>query len=292
MLLSFTKLLLCTMFYLALSTALVAQDPTAYRIFDMNGKPTTYEAMMTAGNQADVVFFGELHNNAMAHWLELRVAQSLFEKRGSDLVLGAEMFEADNQLLLDEYWQDRIPTKTFEEETRIWKNYTTDYKPLVEWAKTNKLPFIATNIPRRYANLVFRMGINGLDSLSKTAKSYMMPLPVKIDYELPNYKAMGGMMGGHGSSKKLIAAQAVKDATMAHFLLQNWKPGQLFYHLNGSYHSEKKEGIIWYLKQQQPNLKIVTLATIEQDALEKLDAEHLNKADFLIVIPKDMTKTY
>lgn len=292
MLLSFTKLLLYTMFYLALSTTLVAQDPAAYRIFDANGKPTTYEAMLTAGTQADVVFFGELHNNAVAHWLELRVAQSLFEKRGSDLVLGAEMFEADNQLLLDEYWQDRIPTKTFEEETRIWKNYTTDYKPLVEWAKTNKLPFIATNIPRRYANLVFRMGVNGLDSLSKTAKSYMMPLPVKIDYELPIYKAMGDMMGGHGSSEKLIAAQAVKDATMAHFLLQNWQPGRLFYHLNGSYHSEKKEGIIWYLKQQKPNLKIVTLATIEQDTLDKLDAEHLSKADFLIVIPKDMTKTY
>lgn len=286
------KLLLFTMLLLALATSVVAQDPFAYRIFDANGKPTTYDAMIAAGNQSDMVFFGELHNNPLAHWLELRVAQSLFAKRGKDMILGAEMFEADNQLLMNEYWQDKIPTKTFEEETRIWKNYATDYKPVVEWAKENELPFVATNIPRRYANLVFRNGIAALDSLSKTAKTYMMPLPVKIDYELPNYKAMGGMMGGHGSSENLIAAQAVKDATMAYFILQNWKLGQLFYHLNGSYHSEKKEGIVWYLKQQKPNLKITTLATVEQGALDTLQTEHLGKADFIIVIPSDMTKTY
>ena len=285
-------LIFIPMIFLASAIKLTAQDPAAYRIFDATGKPSSYEAMIAAGSQAEVVFFGELHNNAIAHWLELKVGESLFAKRGKDLVLGSEMFEADNQLLLDEYWQDKIPTKTFEEETRIWKNYATDYKPLVEWAKTNELPFIATNIPRRYANLVFRNGIAALDSLSKTARTYLMPLPVKIDYELPGYKAMGEMMGGHGSSEKLIAAQAVKDATMAHFLLQNWKTGQLFYHLNGSYHSENKEGIIWYLRQQQPSLKITTLATVEQDELNTLDAENTGKADFIIVIPMDMTKTY
>lgn len=284
--------LIFSLIFMAFTTELAAQDPAAYRIFDATGKPTTYEAMIATSSQAEVVFFGELHNNAIAHWLEWRVAKSLFEKRGKNMVLGAEMFEVDNQLLLDEYWQDKIPTKTFEEETRIWKNYVTDYKPLVEWAKENKLPFIATNIPRRYANLVFRNGIAALDSLSKAAKTYMMPLPVKIDYNLTQYKAMGDMMGGHGSSEKLIAAQAVKDATMAHFLLQNWKSGQLFYHLNGSYHSEKQEGILWYLRQQKPNLKITTLATVEQEKLDTLEKEHLGKSDFMIVIPKDMTKTY
>lgn len=285
-------LIFSNLIFLAMATELAAQDPAAYRIFDAAGKPTTYQALIAASSNADIVFFGELHNNAVAHWLESRVAQSLFEKRGKNMALGAEMFEADNQLLLDEYWQDKLTTKTFEDETRIWDNYATDYKPLVEWAKKNQLPFIATNIPRRYANLVFRNGIAALDSLSKTAKSYCMPLPVKIDYELPSYKAMGEMMGGHGSSEKLIAAQAVKDATMAHFLLQNWQPGRLFYHLNGSYHSENKEGIIWYLRQQKPNLRIVTLTTVEQDALDVLEKEHVGKADFIIIIPKDMTKTY
>lgn len=283
----FSFLILC-----AIAKITFAQAPAAYQIFDGNGKPSSFDDMIKAGAQADVLFFGELHNNAIAHWMELRVAQALFEKRGKDLVFGAEMFETDNQLLLDEYWQHRIPTKTFEEEARIWDNYSTDYKPLVEWAKSNNLPFIATNIPRRYANLVFRNGVAALDSLSTIAKSYFMPLPVRIDYELQNYKAMGSMMEGHGSSQKLIAAQAVKDATMAHFLLKNWKPKQLFYHLNGSYHSEKKEGIVWYLQQQKPHLKITTLATIEQDKLDELETKHWGKADFLIIIPKDMTKTY
>lgn len=278
--------------FFAFAMQLAAQDPATYRIFDASGNLTSYEALITTSSKAEVVFFGELHNNAIAHWLELRVAKDLFAKRGKDVVMGAEMLEADNQLLVEEYWKDQISTKSFEEEARIWDNYATDYKPLVEWAKENKLPFVATNIPRRYANLVFRNGIVALDALSSYAKAYFMPLPVKIDYNLPNYQAMGKMMSGHSSSENLIAAQAVKDATMAHFILKNWQTGRLFYHLNGSFHSEKKEGIIWYLRQQKPDLQIVTLATVEQDQLNMLDKEHLDKADFLIVISADMTKTY
>jgi uncharacterized iron-regulated protein len=276
----------------SLAGRLGAQDPAAYRIFDSTGDPTPYDDVIEALAGADVVFFGELHNNPVAHWLQLRVGQSLFDRRGENLIIGAEMFETDIQLLIDEYWQDLIPTKTFEDDSRMWKNYATDYKPLVEWARSQKLELVATNIPRRYANLVYRKGPEALDSLSQTACAYMMPLPVTIDYELPTYKAMTEMMAGHGGGDKLIAAQAVKDATMAHFIFKNWKPGKLFYHLNGSYHSENKEGIVWYLRRLNPNLKVATIATVEQDDLGGLTDDHAGKADYLIVIPGDMTKTY
>ena len=47
-----------------------------------------------------MVLFGELHNNPISHWLQLELTEDLHAARGADLVLGAEMFEADNQLLL------------------------------------------------------------------------------------------------------------------------------------------------------------------------------------------------
>ena len=40
----------------------------------------------------------------------------------------------------------------------------------------------------------------------------------------------------------LAEAQAMKDATMAHFILKNWEPGKTFLHFNGSYHSDNFQG--------------------------------------------------
>ena len=43
-----------------------AQQPQAYTLFDHNGKPTTYDAMMDSLSRADVVFFGE--NAQLPHY--------------------------------------------------------------------------------------------------------------------------------------------------------------------------------------------------------------------------------
>ena len=107
------------------------------------------------------------------------------------------------------------------------------------------------------------------------------------------------MMAGHGSAN-MVKAQALKDATMAHFILKYCVPGSMFIHYNGSYHSdkhdgkvsEKYDGIVWYLKQAQPNLKIATLTTVLQKDIKKLLVENKYKADFIICVDEDMTTTY
>jgi uncharacterized iron-regulated protein len=88
----------------------------------------------------------------------------------------------------------------------------------------------------------------------------------------------------------MAKSQAVKDATMAYFILKN-KKGP-FLHFNGSYHSQNYEGISWYLKKGDPNLKIATIHSVEQDSIDKLEEANKNTADFIICIPTDMTKTY
>ena len=204
------------------------------------------------------------------------------------------MFEADNQLIVNEYFAGLITMKKFEDETRLWPNYSTDYKPIIEFAKTNKLQFIATNVPRRYANTVYKQGIETLEKLSEEAKKYIAPLPIEIDLELACYKNLiQGMaeMGMHGSDN-IAYAQAVKDATMAYFILQNYKKGQLFIHFHGAYHSENYESIYYYLKKENPNLKIVTITTVLQADISKLNKDYHNTADYIICVPKTMTGTY
>lgn len=267
-------------------------DKPAYQLFDSKGKKAKYQKMLDEIVDADIVLFGELHNNPICHWLEYEVLKDAYKVK-KDIVVGAEMFETDNQLIMNEYMAGRYDDKKFEAEMKLWSNYTTDYKPLVEFAKENKLPFIATNIPRRYANIVYQKGFEGLDELDSEAKKYIADTPIVYDPEVECYKSMldmGGDIGGH-ANPNLPKAQAVKDATMAQSILRNWEKGQLFIHYEGAYHSDNYQGIMWYLLKKNPDLKIVTISCKLQDEVDELDRDNLNVANYVIAVPKTMTKT-
>ena len=249
--------------------------------------------MLRQLKDADIVLFGELHNNPIAHWLQIELTKDLYAEEGNNLVLGAEMFESDNQLILDEYLDSLISQRRFEAEARLWKNYKTDYKPLVEFANEKQLRFVATNVPRRYASLVNSEGFEGLENLSDEAKKFLPPLPVKYDSTLNAYKSMLEMNGmGSHVTPNFPKAQAIKDATMAHFILENWSPGKLVLHFHGAYHSENFESIYWYLKQENSDLNIVTIHTTAQEDISELEEENHGKADFTICVDEDMTKTH
>ena len=111
-------------------------DKPAYFLFNKDGKAIKYEKMLRQLQDADIVLFGELHDNPIAHWLQYELTKDLHKLIGDKLVLGAEMFESDNQLILDEYLSGIIFESKFEAEARLWPNYQTDYKPLI--ASTTK----------------------------------------------------------------------------------------------------------------------------------------------------------
>ena len=269
--------------------SLVAQKKQAYQIFDAKGKKVSYEKMLKKLKVKDIVLFGEFHNNPIIHWLQLELTQDMGKTR--NLILGAEMFEADNQTALSQFVAGEIDDKQLAKDARLWKNYPTDYAPLVKYAKTNKLVFIATNIPRIYASRVAKGGFEVLDTLPENQKMWIAPLPVSYDAELHGYKAMLTMMGEH-VTPNLPKAQAIKDATMSHFILKNYKKSSLFIHYNGSYHSDNHEGILWYLKKAKPELKYGTIGSVSQKSVNKLEAEYKGKADFIICVDEDMTTTY
>ncbi len=270
---------------------MTAQQKKAYQIFKANGKKTNYKKLLKAARKADIVFFGEEHDNPIAHWLELELTKDLYQKSNKPLIIGAEMMETDNQKQVDQYLQNQIDYKTFKKEARLWPNFKTDYKPLLDFAKQKKIPFVATNVPRRYASKVYHGGFKVLDSLPENEKQWLAPLPIKYDKNLSQYQKMLKMMGGHGG-ENLPKAQAVKDATMAHNILKNYKPGHLFIHYNGSFHSNFYQGIIWYIKQQKPDLKILTISVETQDNMKKIDKKNSGKADFIIVVNKNIPRSY
>ncbi|MFA7445451.1 MAG: ChaN family lipoprotein [Flavobacteriaceae bacterium] len=274
---------------LLFSLSAIAQNGQAYQLFDTKGKKTTYKKLLKASDKAELILFGEYHDNPISHWLQLKLTKDLHQTQA--LVLGAEMIERDNQPQLNQYLKGEINQKALDTLARLWNNHKTDYKPLVDFAKDNQIAFVASNIPRRYASQVYRGGFEALETLSVEEKSWIAPLPVKYDASLSQYQKMLEMAQGHGGDN-LPKAQAIKDATMGYSIVENLKPNTVFIHFHGSYHSDFYEGIYWYVKQERPELKILTIATVSQKDLSKLEEEHLGKADFILVVDEDMTKTY
>lgn len=284
--------LISFIFLLFLSFQSHGQEKTAYVIFNEKGKKVSYKKLLKAAKSSDITFFGEYHNNPIIHWLQLELTEDLAQLKNNQLTLGFEMFEADQQPFLDAYLSGEIDEKQFTDSMRLWSNYKTDYKPLVQFAKEKSIACVASNIPRRIASLTFRKGKSALDSLAQSEYAFMCDKNYEVDYELSQYKAMLQMTSDHEKGKNFINAQAIKDATMARFINELWIPNTTFIHFNGAYHTDFDQGIIWYLKKLRPNLSYTTIKTIEQGDFKKLEKEHIGSAHFIICVNPKMTKTH
>lgn len=273
-----------------------AQDFRSYQFFDKRSKEVSPEKMLKELVNYDVVFIGEHHDNSINHWLEKKITEALFDQKKGQIILGAEMFERDNQKGLDSYLAGKVDPKVLKDSVRLWKNYETDYRPLVDFAKDHQLKFIATNVPRKYASQTSKSGIGSLNQLPENEKKWIAKLPIEVTLETPGYKEMKSLMGDHVDELKLmnfISAQAIKDATMAESIFENLQAGKTFIHYNGDYHSKQYGGIYWYLKRKNRNLKIAVISVFESEKAELvLPEKNFIPTEFNLVIPNDMTKTY
>jgi uncharacterized iron-regulated protein len=249
--------------------------------------------MMNHVSQNQVVLFGEFHDNPISHWLELHVLMELNKHlTGSKLAVGFEMFELHQAKALNEYIANKS-YKALKDSTELWTNFKTDYKPVLDSAiAMGNIPF-AANVTRKYASLVFKKGLAALDTLPENEKKLMAPLPFPFDSTLTQYVElieMGKEM--HASGINFAYAQAIKDATMGHSIVQHVKNGEQVYFLNGAFHSDFHQGIMWYVQQYLPGTKVGTITTVSQKNVRKLQKEHVNRADFIVVVNETMGSTH
>jgi len=275
---------------LLFSSFLFSQKDKAFVIYNSAGKKASYKQMKQLAFKNQIVFFGEFHDNPISHWLEFELMVDLFEKHESNLVLSFEMFERDQQTVLTNYLEGKLTDSQFKDSCRLWPNYETDYKPLIDFAKDKQLKVIAANIQRKYASLLFKKGRNALYSLSPIVKSQMVAINFPLDTTLSQYQEIQ-KMGGH-MGLNMVEAQAIKDATMAKFILEAMKKETFILHFNGAFHSDFKQGILWYIWKEKPDTKIMTISTVTQENIYKFEKEHLGKADFIICVPESMTRTH
>lgn len=291
-----TRIFLLLTLIIQFSTIGFNQQKPAYVIYTGKGKKTNYNQLQKAMLGKELILFGEYHDNPITHWLQFELTMDLYQEVEDRLQLGFEMFEQDQQDLLTQYLIGALSAKQFKDTMRLWPNYDTDYAPLIEFAKTKHLFCVASNVQRKYASLLFKKGRSALDTLSPLIKSQMAPIDFKVDTNLSQYKevfAMGGHMGSN-MGMNMVESQAFKDATMAQFILLNSgrKEGTVHLHFNGAFHSDYYQGILWYVQQKKPNVKVLTISTVTQEEIGKLKQENIGKADFIICVPETMTRTH
>lgn len=262
-----------------------------YRVFTSSGEPSSLEKIIDAAGQADVLFLGEQHDDAVGHFLENEIFRRVFEKYGKDkrVALSLEMFERDEQIVVNEYLAGLITEKKFLDDSRPWGNYKTDYRPLVEFAKENKLDVIAANAPRRYVNMVSRNGRGSVDQLSKEAKAWLAPLPYG-DASEAYAKKFKSLMGGSGEAamgiENILASQSLWDATMADSMAKYLKRSKhaLIVQLNGAFHSENRLGTVEHLLRYRPKAKVIVVTMRYEDDFQNFDKTKFeNAGDFVIL---------
>ncbi len=240
--------------------------------------------------EADVLFFGEDHENLVGHQIQDRLYGLLLKEFG-DVTLSLEMFETDCQLVLDEYLAGHITESKFRAAARPWPNYAEAYRPLVEQAKEANQTVIAANAPRRYVNLVSRKGIGALDQLPKDSRRHLAPLPIEMGdggYLERFETAMGGIHIGMGS--EMFEAQCTWDATMAHRIVQGWKQDKkrLIFHLAGRFHTDYQSGTVAQVKRLRKGLNVMNISAFPVDDLDNIDFEqYAGQADFVIFLKQD-----
>ena len=115
------------------------------------------------------------------------------------------------------------------------------------------------------------------------------PLPIRYDLDVPGYREMLGMdlpmrAGMEMVPANMVAAQAVKDATMAHFIARHAVPGRIVLHFNGAFHSQRRGGLCWFLERSDPGLRVLTLSSVFGDPSAFEDA-YRALGDFVLVVP-------
>lgn len=272
-----------------LSLAVFAQ--TNYRIFDGQGNPSGLDKIIDSLSEIEVVFLGENHDDATAHAIQFEIFKRAVEKYATQrtVALSMEMFERDVQIVLDEYRRDLITEKKFLDDSRPWGNYKTDYRPLIELAKAQKLDIIAANAPRRYVNMVSRSGRDALNQLSPDALKWLAPLPYGEPSKTYGDKfnaLMGNMPEASAGLNKILASQSLWDATMAfsisEYLTKAKKP--LVVHLNGAFHTESRLGTVEHLLKYRPQTRVLVVTMRYEDEFTKFDKDkHTNLGDFVIL---------
>ena len=260
-------------------------------------KTIRFDGLVKLLAENDVVFVGEQHDDPETHVAERILLESLSSRMGTRLTLGMEMFERDGQAALTDYLAGKTDESTLGKSLKFWPNYATDYRPLIEYAKANKIPVLGTNAPARIVRTVGKEGFTAISTLADSDKKWISPFVMAPDGDLYQIRFAGVISEGHGDGQKMefamvrhfYEAQCLRDDTMADSIAQAVQKGNVVLHVNGSFHSDAGLGTAartrWRLRPTQ-KIAIVKIVAVAGNVKKADSAALIGEADYLIFVTK------
>ena len=156
------------------------RPPVAVEISDLK----TFADVMERVADKKIIYVGESHNQYSHHVMELEIIKDL-HRRGKKLAIGMEMFQRPFQKVLDEYIEGKIDERKFLKGTQYFKRWGFDYnlyRPILLFARSEKVPVVALNQRQEIVDKVFR---SGLGSLSEGDRKFV---PSAMDFSDETYR--------------------------------------------------------------------------------------------------------
>jgi len=144
----------------------------------------TLSDMIDGAAGKKIIYVGENHDQFSHHTVELDVIKGLYMK-DQKLAVGMEMFQRPFQKTLDDYIKGAIDEREFLKNTEYFKRWGFDYnlyKPILDFARTKKIPVVALNLRREITEKVSK---GGMDSLSEEERK---EIPQQMDFSDGEYR--------------------------------------------------------------------------------------------------------
>ncbi|MDD9174104.1 hypothetical protein ERW49_03430 [Aliivibrio finisterrensis] len=243
-----------------------------YQLLSPTGSSLSLTALPQEIVEADVILIGEWHTHAGIHRFQTDLFKEL-STTNSTLALSMEQFSRDKQTVVDEYLTGGIGEQTLISDANAWPNYESDYRPLIEIAKTEGRDVIAANAPKPIVKCIGQQGIRYLDKLDIDEKPW---LAKNIDLTESPYKSKFLASMHHGNeeqTQKQFAAQMTWDATMAESIVNYLAlhPKAQVMHIAGKFHIENGLGTAAQITKLNPKLNVVVITPIEKVTKEGSD---------------------
>ncbi|MBM9500368.1 ChaN family lipoprotein [Leptospira sp. 201903071] len=233
----------------------------------------------------DILIFGEEHDDIAGHKIRLEWFKKIAAL--NEVVLSLEMLERDQQKTLDEYLTGQIGEKAFFNSLKLWPNHLRDYHPFLQYAKEHRIPVIASNVPRKYVNLV---SSSGLETLFPVRSVFLPPKYLVRKFSQEGYEnkiknTLKEHPGAHSDEtlqRKFIDAQYLWDAGMSDAIANAFLTrGKKVVHINGRFHSDEGFGVTYRLREL--GFKVLSVSMFPLKAEESIPLETLTGNDFTVV---------
>jgi uncharacterized iron-regulated protein len=266
------------------------------------GQTRSFADLIRAASRADVVFFGEQHDDTETHYAEFALLEGIGRER-PNVVLSLEMFERDVQDALDEYLGGRMREADFLARSRPWERYATDYRPMILLARARGWPVVAANVPRTIASAVSRRGLAALDTLPAALRAhvardircahdaYFAKFAETMKDHSTGPPASGSDTAGAGAIvQRYYEAQCIKDETMGESIVRaRERAGKdaIVVHFNGAFHSDGGLGTAERARRRAPGVRSIVISAIPMvDIRMEPTADERARADYVVLTAK------